>query len=268
MKDVDKVAVFYERFFGMHRLPGASEGWVELGSGQRGCTLALHKASVGQKSGAAMKVVFGVADVRGFKEDREKEGLKFGVVHQFNGIEFANAKDPAGNSIQISNRGLSATRREITGITGTMEAIRRLAYAIPLIITEKEMAEKIGLTEAELLAAMTAPLVEQDRLKGQLWMAYNYLMTEVPRVEARRHLQYTMDMIKEEGLKRGLVVTDEAIAERAGLRPDVLKGYLDGTLDVDFEVESLVFYAYNEDLLRHIVRRSSVKKAYPDDDEE
>ena len=106
VKDIPKVAAFYQQFFGMRPLPGAEEGWVELGSGSGGCTVALHKASVAQKSGAAMKLVFGVADVRGFKAEKEKQGLRFGVVHSFGGIEFANAKDPAGNSIQISNRGL------------------------------------------------------------------------------------------------------------------------------------------------------------------
>ena len=54
-----------------------------------------------------MKLVFGVADVRSFKRAKEKEGLKFGVVHKFGDIEFVNAKDPAGNSIQISNRGIT-----------------------------------------------------------------------------------------------------------------------------------------------------------------
>ena len=157
---------------------------------------------------------------------------------------------------------------QITDIKGTVELIQRLAAAIPQIITEKEMAEKIGLTEAELLAAMTAPQEEQDRLRGQLWMAYRYLTTEVPRVEARRHLQYTMDMIKEEGLKRGLVVTDEDIAARAGLSLEVLRGYMDGTFDITHEVESLVFYAYNDDLLSNIVRRSGVSKARRDDDGE
>jgi predicted enzyme related to lactoylglutathione lyase len=106
VKDIPKVAAFYERFFGMRPLPGATNGWKELASSSNGCTIALHQASVTQKSGAAMKLVFGVADVPSFKHAKEQEGLKFGVVHKFGDIEFANAKDPAGNSIQISNRGL------------------------------------------------------------------------------------------------------------------------------------------------------------------
>jgi len=110
VRDIPRVSAFYERFFGMHPLPGASDGWVELASGSGGCTIALHKAAVTQKSGAAMKLVFGVADVRAFKSEKEKEGLKFGVVHDVGSFQFSNAKDPAGNSIQISSRGLKGTK--------------------------------------------------------------------------------------------------------------------------------------------------------------
>ena len=62
-------------------LSGATDGWVKLTSPSGDCAIALHQASAAQKSGAAMKFVFGVADVRAFKSANEKEGLKFGVVH-------------------------------------------------------------------------------------------------------------------------------------------------------------------------------------------
>jgi catechol 2,3-dioxygenase-like lactoylglutathione lyase family enzyme len=106
VRDVEGVAAFYERHFGLRRLAGWSDGWIELAAKDGGCTVALHKAAKSQKSGAAMKLVFGVADVEGFKAARERDGMKFGVVHRADAVEFANAKDPAGNSIQISNRGM------------------------------------------------------------------------------------------------------------------------------------------------------------------
>jgi predicted enzyme related to lactoylglutathione lyase len=106
VKDIAKVAVFYERFFGMEPLPGADAGWLELASPAGGCSIALHKAAVSQKSGAAMKIVFGVADVRAFKSAKEKIGLKLGTIHEVEGFEFCNGKDPAGNSISVSSRGL------------------------------------------------------------------------------------------------------------------------------------------------------------------
>ena len=111
VKDIPKVAAFYERCFGMTPLPGATKGWMQLASPSGGCVIALHQAAVTQRSGAAMKLVFGVADVRAFKSAKEKQGLKFGVVHVVRegpGHEFCNAKDPAGNSISISSRGLTS----------------------------------------------------------------------------------------------------------------------------------------------------------------
>jgi len=59
-----------------------------------------------ERSGAAIKIVFGVADVQKFKAERERDGLKFGPIHDAAGFQFANAKDPAGNPVQISSRGI------------------------------------------------------------------------------------------------------------------------------------------------------------------
>lgn len=106
VKDVAGVAAFYQQHFGMKPLPGNEEGWVELSGDKHACNIALHKAAVSQKSGAAIKIVFGVSNVREFKAEREADGLRFGPVHSPGAFEFANAKDPAGNSIQISSRGV------------------------------------------------------------------------------------------------------------------------------------------------------------------
>jgi predicted enzyme related to lactoylglutathione lyase len=106
VKDVARIAAFYQQHFGMKPLPGSEKGWVEISSGKRGCNIALHQAASSQKSGAAMKIVFGVSNVKKFKAEREADGLRFGPVHSPGEFEFANAKDPAGNSIQISSRGI------------------------------------------------------------------------------------------------------------------------------------------------------------------
>jgi predicted enzyme related to lactoylglutathione lyase len=108
VRDIPKVAAFYQLHFGLKPLPGVAEpGWLELGAPNGGCSIALHQASTAQKRGAEIKMSFGVKDVRAFKAACEAKGLKFGVVHAVNGFEFSNAKDPAGNSIQISSRGLT-----------------------------------------------------------------------------------------------------------------------------------------------------------------
>jgi predicted enzyme related to lactoylglutathione lyase len=110
VRDIPTVAGFYERFFSMKPLPGATDGWVELGGMAGSCTIALHQAAKSQKSGAAIKLVFGVTDVEAFVQARKKEGLKFGVIHRPDGFEFSNTKDPAGNSISVSSRGLRNER--------------------------------------------------------------------------------------------------------------------------------------------------------------
>ncbi len=106
VKDISKVAAFYERFFDMKRLPEAMPDWLELACPSGSCTIALHQAAKSQKSGAAMKLVFAVKDVAAFVDTKRREGLTFGVIHRANGFEFANAKDPAGNSISVSSRGV------------------------------------------------------------------------------------------------------------------------------------------------------------------
>ncbi len=109
VKDIAKTAEFYQRHFGLIPIPSDEKGWLEL-TGEGSCNLALHQAAKSQKTGAAIKLVFGVSDVRKFKRDREADGLKFGVIHDTGDFEFANAKDPAGNSIQISSRGLTSRK--------------------------------------------------------------------------------------------------------------------------------------------------------------
>ena len=74
---------------------------------ERGCCIALHQANKAQKCSSEIKIVFGVRDVRAFKAEWEAQGLKFGVVHEARGFQFSNARDPAGNSISISSRGVT-----------------------------------------------------------------------------------------------------------------------------------------------------------------
>jgi predicted enzyme related to lactoylglutathione lyase len=106
VRDIPKVAAFYEKHFGLKPLPGVEEGWLEIGSPNGGCSIALHQAAASQKRGSEIKIVFQVNDVRAFRAERAAAGLKFGVVHKSVSHEFSNAKDPSGNSIQVSSRGL------------------------------------------------------------------------------------------------------------------------------------------------------------------
>jgi catechol 2,3-dioxygenase-like lactoylglutathione lyase family enzyme len=106
VRDIEKVAAFYLKHFGLKPLPGAQDGWLEIGSPNGTCSIALHQAAASQKRGSEIKIVFGVKDVRKFRAEREAAGLKLGVVHKSGTHEFCNARDPSGNSIQVSSRGI------------------------------------------------------------------------------------------------------------------------------------------------------------------
>lgn len=105
VRDIPKVAAFYQAHFGFVPIASDEPGWLELVSPSGGSALALHQASKAQRRASEIKLVFGVDDVHAFKAERAAHGLKFGVVHEARGVQFANARDPAGNSISISNRG-------------------------------------------------------------------------------------------------------------------------------------------------------------------
>ena len=106
------MAAFYMEHFEYIEEPGSTPGWRVLTKGE-GCTISIHQAAKGQKSGAAIKIVFAVADVPKFIAERSKGGLKFGTVHQAEGYEFSNAKDPAGNSISVSSRAFKRAKGEL-----------------------------------------------------------------------------------------------------------------------------------------------------------
>jgi catechol 2,3-dioxygenase-like lactoylglutathione lyase family enzyme len=107
VRDAPAVAAFYQRHFGLKPIASTEDGWLELVAG--GCNLALHRApKTSRKRGRSpAKIVFAVADVHAAKQSFAKQGLKFGKVHEVNDFAFANARDPEGNPIQISSRGIT-----------------------------------------------------------------------------------------------------------------------------------------------------------------
>jgi predicted enzyme related to lactoylglutathione lyase len=107
VRDIGKVAAFYQLHFGMRQSGTAREGWLELASRGGGATIALHKAAVSQKRGTAIKIVFGVRNIAQFKERCRRNGFIFGPIHEAEGFRYSNAKDPAGNSVSISSRGIT-----------------------------------------------------------------------------------------------------------------------------------------------------------------
>jgi catechol 2,3-dioxygenase-like lactoylglutathione lyase family enzyme len=105
VRDVDRSAAFYGTHLGFSVQSDPSDRITELVSTEGGSRIMLHKAGKGQKFGQVLvKLVFDVEDIPAFCEDAKSKGLKFGSIHKTDGYTFANAKDPDGNSIQISSR--------------------------------------------------------------------------------------------------------------------------------------------------------------------
>ena len=102
---VDEVAAFYVRHFGFDILRSEGDRIVELRHPDGGAAILLHPKAAGQKEGQALvKLVFDVEDVPAFCSAARERGLDVGPVHKADGYVFANAKDPARNSVQVSSR--------------------------------------------------------------------------------------------------------------------------------------------------------------------
>ena len=105
VRDPQRVADFYVEHFAFVQQPQIHHDLIELSSSTCAFSLLLHQASKGHRVGqSCIKLVFDVDDIEGFKKAAEKKGLKFGKTYKGEGYEFANARDPAKNPIQISRR--------------------------------------------------------------------------------------------------------------------------------------------------------------------
>ncbi|WP_227269241.1 VOC family protein [Roseobacter weihaiensis] len=102
---IDEMIAFYAIHFGYsaHRLNG--DRTIELRPPEGAVHLLLYPAAKGVRHGqAAVKLVFACDDVEGFCTKAATRGLRFGKRHRADGYVFANAKDPAGNSVSVSGR--------------------------------------------------------------------------------------------------------------------------------------------------------------------
>lgn len=106
-RDMQKSAAFYREHFGMTGSGDLVGGLIELRSFGGGVAVLIHQAAKSIKLGnVGMKLIFQVEDVAGFVESAAKKGLEFGPVHQADGYQFANTKDPDKNSVSVSSRSL------------------------------------------------------------------------------------------------------------------------------------------------------------------
>jgi predicted enzyme related to lactoylglutathione lyase len=104
-RDMKKTAAFYSEHFGLTTTGDVVEGLIELHAKDGGAGILIHQAAKSVKLGqVGVKLSFHVHDVEAFVVAAAARGLKFGAIHQANGYQFANAKDPDKNSVSISSR--------------------------------------------------------------------------------------------------------------------------------------------------------------------
>ena len=111
VRDTEAVARFHVLHFGFRIHREAGDRLVELESpGGVGSNIMLHPLGRGRKGGQTLaKLVFDVPDGDAFCARAARHGLEFGGIHKGDGYEFANARDPAGNSISVSSRAFRPT---------------------------------------------------------------------------------------------------------------------------------------------------------------
>lgn len=104
-RDMHKTALLYSKRFGFETTGEVSDGLIALQASGGGAGILIHQAAKSIKLGqVGVKLSFHVQDVEAFATEAEKHGLRFGSLHEANGYQFANAKDPDQNSISISSR--------------------------------------------------------------------------------------------------------------------------------------------------------------------
>lgn len=104
-RDMQRTAAFYRDHFGFETSGEVVEGLIELHATHGGARILIHQAAKSVKLGqVGVKLCFHVDDVAAFATRAAQGGLEFGKIHQANGYQFANAKDPDNNSVSISSR--------------------------------------------------------------------------------------------------------------------------------------------------------------------
>ena len=105
-KDAEAMVAFYGGTLVFSAVRDSADPIVELRHPDGGAAILLHQAAKPQKMGQRLvKLVFDEQDEGAFAAAHPA----FGKVHKVPGYEFANAKDPSGNSVQVSSRAFSGT---------------------------------------------------------------------------------------------------------------------------------------------------------------
>ena len=109
-KKLDEMAQFYCAHFNYERHDDPDDRIVELRPRGDGIPLLLHPAGKAQKMGQVLvKLVFDIPDVAAARAALIAKGIEVGPLLDGGGYDFANLKDPSGNSVSLSSRAYRET---------------------------------------------------------------------------------------------------------------------------------------------------------------
>lgn len=155
----------------------------------------------------------------------------------------------------------------VKALNSTVDTIRKLAERRGVVIGEAAMAEKMDMTETEFRACLSGEAKVPKKLMTELWPAYEYLLKEQLRADKVNRLKARMESVYRRAAKEGMEITDHEIARRIGITPDVLSGYLDGSIEVPEGLPEAIFEAFRNDLYKNVrvesVTMHSVKYIEP-----
>lgn len=104
-KKMPEMIDFYTCHFGFEVLQRPGDRITELYNPQGGARIMLHAAAKSQKMGQAlMKLGFDIENVLAKRDGLLAKGVHVGPLHDGGGYQYANMKDPSGNSVSITNR--------------------------------------------------------------------------------------------------------------------------------------------------------------------
>lgn len=153
----------------------------------------------------------------------------------------------------------------VKALNKTVDMIKKLAKFRDLTVGEKEIAEKMGMTEAEFRACLSGESKVPKKLMLELWPAYRYLLAEHGRAEKRWMLRDHLALLQKIAVNKGVAIADDEIARRVGVSLEALKAYLDGSVEVPDGFAETFLDAFSSDVLKGLqnVMMQSVKIIVP-----
>lgn len=102
---LEEMIAFYRDNFDFDVIENDADRITELSSKSSGANILLHPAAKGQRQGQSLvKLVFDFPDVQEARDRLLEKDIAVGPIHDAGDYQFANLKDPSGNSVSLSSR--------------------------------------------------------------------------------------------------------------------------------------------------------------------